>query len=130
MQGWNTWILVDEVDACYDELEDKRKRFELINLIGDTQVNFGYAEIQDCYDCINNYVKNKSCSRTFASEFLEKYKLLDELDIFEELESIYNICQSFLNSKEYSIDEFYNDISQEYEKIHKTFIRGINDENK
>lgn len=122
--------LVDEVEACYDELENRKERFEVVNLIGDTRVDFGYAEIQDCYECVNDYVKNKSCSRAFVSEFLEKYKLLDELDISEELESIYNICQSFLNSKEYSIDEFYNDISQEYEKIQKTFIRGINDENK
>lgn len=113
--------LINEVDTIYDELENKKERLTTFDLIGNTQVLFGYAETMDCYNCIKNFIDNNNSPIEFANDFLKKFELVDDWDALEIFEDTKNICQSFLNSSSYSNIEFYDAIQHEYSNISEYF---------
>lgn len=98
--------LIDEIEELYNELKDKKERFDYLSLVGNSNVLFGYEEITKCYELMKDFVNNKGDCKNFAEQFIEKYELIDDWDITEILEYSKNICVAYLKGNEF-FDEIF-----------------------
>lgn len=115
--------LVDEIDELYNELKDKKERFDILSLVGNSNVLFGYKEVVQCYELMKSFVDNRGDCKHFAEQFIEKYELIDDWDIIEILEYSKNTCMDYLNKQESSDEAFIKKISIEFNKFTQ-FIFG------
>lgn len=120
--------LVDEIDELYNNLENKKERFDTISLIGNSSVLFGYEEVMQCYELMKDFVYNKSDCKAFAEQFIEKYELIDDWDITEILEHSKNICVAYLNGQESSNEIFIEKISIEFDKFEQYMFSDETDD--
>ena len=109
--------LVDEIDELYNDLNNKKKRFEILSLVGNSNVEFGFKEIEQCYELMKGFVEHRGNCEDFAEQFIEKYELIDDWDIIEILEYSKNTCMDYLNKQESSDEAFIKKISIEFNKF-------------
>lgn len=108
--------LIDEVEYLYEENSYSIDRINLVNLIGDTEVLFGYRDTEECLQMLKELVKGDCDCEDFAKSFPEKLELLDDEDIYEILYEVPSLCVDFLNKK-LSIQDFKQKIEAYYSEI-------------
>ena len=122
--------LVDEIDELYNDLNNKKERFKILSLVGNSNVEFGFKEIEQCYELMKGFVDHRGNCEDFAEQFIEKYELIDDWDIIEILDNSKNICMAYLNKQEISENEFIEKISIEFNKFKQfTFSDETDDKN-
>ena len=122
--------LVDEIDELYNDLNNKKKRFEIISLVGNSNVEFGFKEIEQCYELMKGFVEHRGNCEDFAEQFIEKYELIDDWDIIEILEYSKNTCMDYLNKQESSDEAFIKKISIEFNKFKQFAFSDETDDKK
>ncbi len=91
--------LVDEVEFLYGELTSAKDRLKMIDLVGNTNILFDYAEIMECYDLMKSLVTGKCECLEFAKIFPNKLDNLDDDDIHEILKEIPEWCANLLSQE-------------------------------
>lgn len=98
-QGIVSQALIDEIENQYEEKSFSIERKNMVDLIGNTNVVFGYKDVKECLDLIEKFIKNECTSKEFANLFLEKYELVDEDLSSEGLVEISELCTQYLFNK-------------------------------
>jgi len=88
--------LVDETEALYEDLQSARDRLEIINLVGNANVDFEYSEIMKCYYLMKSLINGECECIEFAKIFPDEFYLL-EPEIQDVLKKLPELCTNLLN---------------------------------
>ena len=112
--------LIDEVETLYEDIKHPRDRFELIELIGNMNVDFELSEIQEVIHLVNDFIHKKSSVNVFAKKLHEKITIVDDEDFNELSEQLISICQRFIEGQMQESD-FIKCIIEQFDRIKEQY---------
>lgn len=119
-QGIVSQSLIDEIEYQYEENSYSIERMEMVDLIGNANVMFEFMDIKECFDMIERLIKGDYAYKEFASQFLEKYKLVEYECPPEVLAGIAELCRKYLSLDVPDVD-FFQEVKKQYISIEEVY---------
>ena len=113
--------LVDEVETLYEEKGYSKDRVEMVDLIGNTRVDFELGEISDIIKLIDSFMTSEISEETFVKDFVNKATVIEDEEFNEISKKSVSLCRKFLEGKisslnlKKSIEEHLMAIKSSYE---------------
>jgi hypothetical protein len=126
-QGIVSQELITEIEFQYEENSFSIERMELVDLIGNTNVLFEYNDVEECFDIIEIFINGEYTPKEFANKFLEKYDLVDEDDLAEDLTEISELCTKYLSHDVSEVD-FIQEVKKQYidiKELNSLFAKSL-----
>lgn len=101
--------LVDEVETLYQENNYKKDRHELVDVIGNTRVDFDIYLIHLCCQMMDNLVNKQIDCLKFADDFIRIYEIIDEDYGCDILDNIAELCKK-VSTSEITSEKFISQI--------------------
>lgn len=112
--------LVDEVESLYEENGCFEHRKDLIEAIGNPNVDFEQYAIHKCFLLIGDLLGGNKKIKEFAKEFIETYEFIDEDYGFEVLSDAPDLCKRIIN-EQIPPEKFVQKMQSVFEKIKVTY---------
>lgn len=95
IKGIISQSLIDEVDCQYEDLNDKKERLNMVDLLGNSNIDFEYPHINNCKEIIEEIINTKSISDEQISIIKHEKEYILEDEVIEMLNSIEKEFQEY-----------------------------------
>jgi len=112
--------LVDEVENLYEENGGFENRKDLVEAIGNPNVDFEHYAIHRCFLLIGELLEENKKIMEFSKEFAEIYDFVDEDYGCEVLSDVPELCEGIIDNQ-ITQAEFIQKMQCIYEELKETY---------